>query len=330
MECALCELFIFCRLATLDAIAERINNAKVCVHRCKVAHAAVADVPCHGAKHCLLGECELVLTEGAFCRVDACKQSAAGRFDVALNTRHLPCKENVGARIHGISIIKKTGRVEIGVAVHNAITQELCVLKSGDHAKYPSLLGESQVRLEADEVEHCSLAVLLAKLDNSVEFFSHAWVDEPYGLERSVAQGVIASLCHDLNGHTALKYLDVLLALFVKLLELCLFGSRKSLPKGVVLFFVHGTVDIVRISLVVTGCEKGNVHIDGGGINDGRGGIKEMQLATAELACDKFRHSIRGQGTCCNNGDNALFERGDLRFNHLDVGVVADAVGDIL
>ena len=186
--------------------------------------------------------------------VYACNESRACRFDISFNARHLSCKVySLLSRVYqAIALVKTVGRVEVGVAVHHAVAQELRVLKSGDHSEYSSLLGEGQVSLEADEVIHTSLSVFFSELYYGIRLLAHALIYKSDGLQGSEKQSFSSSASHYLYGHTALKYLEILLLFAVKLLE-CRFLSRdKRLPEGVILLLVHRAVDIIGVALVVS------------------------------------------------------------------------------
>ena len=61
---------------------------------------------------------------------------------------------------------------------------------------------------------------------------------------------------HNLHRHAAFKYLFVLKAVYRRLFRL-----TQGFPECVILFPIHGTVDIIRRTLVITGGKIGVVHI---------------------------------------------------------------------
>ena len=137
--------------------------------------------------------------------------------------------------------------------MHNSVSQKFRIFKSRNHTEHSSLLGESKVGLKTNEIIHCSLFVFLAELNHRKGFPARSRVNKPYGLKRSVAKRIVAALRHNLNGHTALKYLELfLLLLAVKFLNFRLFCTDKLVIKCVVLLARHGAVDIVRVALIIS------------------------------------------------------------------------------
>ena len=106
--------------------------------------------------------------------------------------------------------------------------------------------------LEADEVIHSSLSVFLSELYHGIRLLAHALIYKSDGLQRSEKKSLSSSASHYLYGHTALKHLEILLLLAVKLLECRLLSRDKRLPEGIILLLVHRAVYIIGVALVVS------------------------------------------------------------------------------
>jgi hypothetical protein len=86
------------------------------------------------------------------------------------------------------------------VAVHTAETQERSILQPGDHPKNTLLILPFQLRLEADQVEGCSFAVLVAQLNDRVGDSPRAGIFQPNRLQRPMGQRLPPSLGHFFHG----------------------------------------------------------------------------------------------------------------------------------
>ena len=177
------------------------------------------------------------------------RQQAAGRaLHIALEAGDLACKEDVGVLLEAEPCAQHPGCVEEGVAVHDAVADELRIPQRRDHGKDALLLAKRQVRLEADNVIQRAPGVVAPELHDGIVVAPGARVAQADRLERAVAQRVLPAAGHDLDRHAALKDVPVLEAVNLRLL-----GVDQLLPEGQILLPVHGAVDVVRRPLVVPG-----------------------------------------------------------------------------
>ena len=63
-------------------------------------------------------------------------------------------------------------------------------------------------------------------------------------------------------------------------MEVCRLSGDECAVEGFIFLFVHGTVDVIRITLAPTGSVKGFCHVDGVTVHNGSGCIEEGQLFT--------------------------------------------------
>ena len=91
--------------------------------------------------------------------------------------------------------------------MHYAVTHELRVFQPRYHRKDALLLAEFQVRLEAHEIVHRAVPVLLAELNNGVGALPRARVGESHGLHAAVADALETAFCQHFHRHAALKHL---------------------------------------------------------------------------------------------------------------------------
>ena len=100
--------------------------------------------------------------------VQSREQPGGRRLGVSLDPRELT-REQQGRVVPGGEVRRQgRGRVEVGVAVHAAVAQELGGPESGDGPEHPLLLARAQPRLEADQVPHLPGPVLPAQLHDGV------------------------------------------------------------------------------------------------------------------------------------------------------------------
>ena len=150
---------------------------------------------------------------------------------------------------------------------------------------------------------------------------TRARVGQSDRLERTVAERIIPAPCHDLDRHTALKHLQLLLQIPVKLLERRLLGTNQCLIECIVLLTCHGAVDIIRVPLVVAGRKEGDIHIDGGSVHNGRHRVKEVQSVSGKVRPYICRHRVGGQRSRCDNGNLPVRDSGHLLLHDCDAGI---------
>ena len=84
--------------------------------------------------------------------------------------------------------IQDAGRIDVRVAVHHSVSRELRILEPRNHAEYAPLLGEGEIRLEADEIAAAAVGVLKAQLDGGPRTLSRARIHQPDGLHGAMAR----------------------------------------------------------------------------------------------------------------------------------------------
>ena len=94
------------------------------------------------------------------------------------------------------------------IAVHNAVSEENGVFKSGNHREDPFLFRKCEMSLKSDDIKHRSFGVFAPQLDYRIIFFSGFGMSYTDGLQRSEAERILTAARHLLDGHTALKHLE--------------------------------------------------------------------------------------------------------------------------
>ena len=105
--------------------------------------------------------------------------------------------------------------------MHHAVTDKFRVFQTGNHGKYPLLLAEFQMGLEAHQIVHALGGVVLPQLHHGVRLMTGGGISQPNGLHGAVAQGIHPPPCHDLHGHTTFKDVFVLKAMHRGFLGIC-------------------------------------------------------------------------------------------------------------
>ena len=105
--------------------------------------------------------------------------------------------------------------------MHHAVTDKFRVFQTGNHGKYPLLLAEFQVGLEAHQIVHALGGVVLPQLHHGIRLMTGGGISQPNGLHGAVAQGIHPPPRHDLHRHTALKDVFVLKAMHRGFLGIC-------------------------------------------------------------------------------------------------------------
>ena len=106
---------------------------------------------------------------------------------------------------HGKGAVKNVWRIDKGVAVHDAITEELGILQTGNHMEDTLLLAKSQVGLEAHQVIGGLFLVLGSQLNRRPGATSGTRVGEADGLHGAKANGILAGTGDLLGGLTGLE-----------------------------------------------------------------------------------------------------------------------------
>ncbi len=142
-----------------------------------------------------------------------------------------------------------------------------------DHAKYPLLLGECEVCLEADEVVRRADGVLGTQLDDGPGPRPGPRIGEADRLQRAETQRVAARACDFLGGLTGLEEVGAL-----EFLGSDTSRREERIVVGVVLLGRRGCVQVVRGSgLVVARLGEDDRPIECLGIYDWRGGVEERE-----------------------------------------------------
>ena len=146
------------------------------------------------------------------------------------------------------------------------------------------------------------MSVLSAQLHHRPRSTPRAGVDDADGFEGAETKGVVAGARNLLSRLAGLEKLATL-----EITQDGLLGAHKLVDKSIVFLFVHGAVEIVvTIPLVITGHGKDLLAVKRGGIDDGRGGIKERQLLTSHKALDRLGKGTRTQRSRRHDDRTAL------------------------
>ena len=300
-------------------MVKRRDDAEVDVHRLELGHRLVGNVQCQRADGHFPGKIHRGLTLQAAGRFNTHQKAAGGGLHISLHTGHLPGKCDAGFLFQPVIPVQQPGGIQEGIPVHDAVPQKFRVPQGGDHRKYPPLLREFQMGLEAHQIVNGAVGVVPTKLHHGVGPPACPGIVQSPGFQGAVQQGVMAPAGHDLHRHTALEHLTVL-----KAVDLRLLGGGQFLPEGVVLLLVHGAVYIIICALVIPGAHPGIVHIHTLSGHQGCRRVEEMEVAVLpQQPLQRFRQRVGGQGA---GGDDDLPLR-DLRHlagDHGDVGMAAD------
>ena len=181
--------------------------------------------------------------------------------------------------------------------------------------------------LESYQIEHGTHLILTAKLNHGIIGFSRFGMSDTHRLHRTEAERILAALGHYFHGHTAFKHGEG--SIRFKIVQFCFFCVDEGIVKRLVLFLIHGAVDVIRIALAVTGREKGTAHIDGRKIHDGSGSIKEAETALSCQGNDLFGHGVGGKGTGGDHRNLPLWDLDSFLLHYLNEGAGADLLCDV-
>ena len=163
------------------------------------------------------------------------------------------------------------GRIDKRVAVHDAITEELGVLKARNHVEHALLLSKGEVRLEAYEVIGGALAILRTKLHRRPRPAAASGIGEPNGLHRTEARRIATSAGNLLDRLARLEKIALL-----ELFGHHAIGAKKRIDEGLVLLFIHRGVEVVALPfLLIARLREQHVGIERRRIDDGRRGIEK-------------------------------------------------------
>ena len=182
--------------------------------------------------------------------------------------------------------------------MHHAIADKLRTSKSGNHAENPFLLAPFQMSLEADNIVHRIFFIILTQLDNSIRFLPCPRIRKSYRFHRPETHRILTALRHHFHRHTPFKDIS-----FFKPVDFRCLRRPERLIKCIVFLFVHGAVQVCRLSLIVAGHPVHDVHIKGFFHHDGRCGIIEVKSFTAAELFYAVRKSAVRQRPGRNNHD---------------------------
>ena len=124
----------------LDPVIQRRDDAEVHVHGLEVSHRLVADIQSQRADGRLLRKVDGRLSLQAARQLHARQKTAGAGLHIALHAGHLTGKGDTGIALEPVVAVKQPGRIQIGVAVHDAVAQILRVVQGGDHGEHALLL----------------------------------------------------------------------------------------------------------------------------------------------------------------------------------------------
>ena len=219
------------------------------------------------------------------------QQAAGSAFHIALKAGDLARKEHIGVLFQAQLGAEHPGRIEEGVAVHDAIPHELSVLKARDHAEHPLLLAPLEVGLEAHDVVQGAFLIFGPQLDIGPWTVSGVGIHKAHRAQGTEPHGVGTPGGHDLDGHTALIHgdgiglfavgirvgLSRLLGPGVKVVQRCALCRSESRVEFLVLFLVERAVQVVGLAPVIAGGGKHLVVVQTFSGDDGGHGIVEVQ-----------------------------------------------------
>ena len=139
-------------------------------------------------------------------------------------------------------------RIDIGIPVHNPVTDKFRMSQTGNHAEYAFLLSPFQMRLEPNDIVHRIMLIILPKLYDGIRILSRPRIRQSYRLHRPKPHRVFSPLRHDLNRHASFE--DFFIFKSVNRSHLC---SAQCSPECLIFLFIHGAVQIGRFPLIVTG-----------------------------------------------------------------------------
>ena len=91
--------------------------------------------------------------------------------------------------------------------MHDPIPNKLSMFKARNHAKYAALLSKFEVRLEPNDIIKRTCRVILPKLHHGKRSKACSRIRKANRPQGAKGKRPIPTFCHDLNGHTPLKYL---------------------------------------------------------------------------------------------------------------------------
>ena len=100
-----------------------------------------------------------------------------------------------------------------------SVSKELRIRETGNHPQHALLLGNSQPRLESDDVPHVAVPVFATKLNDRPWSSARARIRQPNRLQRTEAQCVSAAFRRDLDRHASFEVRDFVELVTVKLVR---------------------------------------------------------------------------------------------------------------
>ena len=208
--------------------------------------------------------------------------------------------------------------------MHDAVAEELRLPKARNQPEDAALLRPGEVCLEADEVVGGVGGVLGPELDGGPGAPAGPGVGEAHGLQRAEAEGLVSrssDLLHGLAG-----------AEEVGLLELAgddALGGEKRLKEGVVLFLIHGAVEVVsRPGLLIAGLFEDHLAVERISVDDGCGGVKERHGVRSHGRGDRLEERVGAEGAGRDNA-GSLGNLPHLLADHLDERLALHEAGHL-
>ena len=206
--------------------------------------------------------------------------------------------------------------------MHHAVAVKLGVFQTGNHGEHPFLLRKFQIRLKSHQIVHRSLPVFPAQLYHCPRTVTRARISQSHRFQRSEPHGIRATGCQHLNGHTALIDPERILVAVVQRRTFC---GNQRLVEVLVLFLVHGAVDIICIPSAVACRKEHFLLVQTLKADDGRSRIEKAEPCAAALF-DVCRQCALCERSCGNHRGRIRNLRDHSRFQ-CDVGVIPDGIG---
>ena len=89
---------------------------------------------------------------------------------LALHAGHLSGKGDLRPGFEPVIPVQQPGRIQKGIAVHDAVAQKLRIVERRNHGKDPALLRKPQMGLESHQVVDCSGGIVPPQLHHGIGF----------------------------------------------------------------------------------------------------------------------------------------------------------------
>ena len=245
-------------------------------------------------------------------------------LDISLRPGDLPGQKQIRTPANVQRGIHKTGRADVGIAVHAAVSQEPGPLQPGNEPEDAPLLRLTQTRLTADHIIDAAPGIVLTKLNDGPWPLAGSGIVQPDRPQGPEQQRPGAPPGHLLDRQAGLEE-----EVFLKVMQRRRLGVHQLFIEVLILLSIEGAVQIGGSALAVSGGGEDLALVEAVGLDQRRDGIVEEEILLPQASGQVTGQGLGGQRTAGHHQRAPGRQPGDLPGDDPHQGMALQAFSDL-